>query len=101
MLGDLLATRLVRLTTAYWRAGYYPKAFRKARTIVLPKDKEDMSEPGAYRPIALLNTMGKVIEGILAKRIAHEAEALRLLPEEQMGNRENRSTEAAIQTIVD
>ena len=76
MLRDPLATRLTHLTIACWQAGYYLKVFYKARTIVLPKDKEDMSEPGVYCPIILLNIMRKMIEGILVKRIVYEAEVL-------------------------
>jgi hypothetical protein len=38
--------------------------------------------PAGYRPIALLPTIGKVIEAIVAKRVTEVAEANNLLPEE-------------------
>jgi hypothetical protein len=56
--------------------------------------------PVGYRPIALLPTIGKVIEAIVAKRVTEAAEANNLLPEEQMGNRAYRSTELAIRLVV-
>jgi hypothetical protein len=56
--------------------------------------------PIGYRPIALLPTIGKVIEAIVAKRVTEAAEVNDLLPEEQMGNRAYRSTELAIQLVV-
>jgi hypothetical protein len=56
--------------------------------------------PAGYRPIALLPTIGKVIEAIVAKRVTEAAEANDLLPEEQMGNRAHRSTELAIRLVV-
>jgi hypothetical protein len=56
--------------------------------------------PAGYRPIALLPTIGKVIEAIVAKRVTEVAEANNLLPEEQMGNRAYRSTELVIQLVV-
>jgi hypothetical protein len=64
------------------------------------KTPETYQTPGGYRPIALLPTVGKVIEALVAKRITSAAEAYGLLPAEQMGNREHRSTELAIRLVV-
>jgi hypothetical protein len=56
--------------------------------------------PAGYRPIALLPTIGKVIEAIVAKRVTEAAKANNLLSEEQIGNRAYRSTELAIRLVV-
>ena len=67
-----------------------------ARTIlglVLSKLGKDYSIPKGYRPIALLNTMGKAMEFILAKRMAYLAETYQLLPATRMGDRRLRSYE--------
>jgi hypothetical protein len=100
-LGPPFIDRLTTLLNASWAIGYYPRSFRAARTVVIPKDKAEKDVAGAWRPIALLRTMGKVMETVMAKRIADAAESGRLLPEEQMGNRRNRSCEAALRLIVD
>ena len=50
--------------------------------------------------MALLPTLGKVIEAIVAKRIIEAAEVYRLLPNEQMGNRAHRLIELAIRLAV-
>ena len=77
--------------------GYHPKAFRTAITVVLKKPgKPSYSDPAAYRPIALLNTLGKVLEAIIARRISNLAERYNLLPDEQYGARPGRSTEDAL-----
>ena len=55
---------------------------------------------GGFRPIALLPTIGKVIEAVAARRITTVAEAYGLLLVEQMGNRAYRSTELAIRLVV-
>ena len=55
---------------------------------------------GSYRLIALLPTLEKVIEAIVAKRITEAAEAYSLLPDEQIGNRAHRSTELAIRLVI-
>ena len=44
--------------------------------------KPDYSEPKAYRPIALLDTLRKALEAVISIRIREYAEANRLLLEE-------------------
>jgi hypothetical protein len=71
---------------------------------VLPKPNKttaQKSTPGAWRPISLLNSLGKVVEAALARRILDAAEAENLLPDGQMGNRRNRSTELAVRMVVE
>jgi hypothetical protein len=49
------------LYTTLLAVGYYPQAWRQSTTIVIPKpNKPDYSNPKAYRPIALLNCLGKL-----------------------------------------
>ena len=48
--------------------------------MVLRKSKkEDYTNPGLYRSIALLNTLGKVMEVIVAKRVSRLAKRYSLL----------------------
>ena len=55
--------------------GTLPQRYRESTTIVLRKDgKKDYSLPGSYRPIALENTLVKVVEKALANRIIEAAE---------------------------
>ena len=56
--------------------------------------------PGGYRPIALLPINGKVVEAVVARKVIEAAEAYSLLPTEQIGNREYRSTELAVRLVV-
>lgn len=81
---------------------YHPKAFKKANIIVLKKPrKADYTEAKAYRPIALLDTMGKALETIYANRLSNLAEEHNLLPKEHMGARRKRSTETALELLID
>ena len=76
---------------------YYPRAFYKAITVFIPKEgKKDYSNPSSYRPIALLNTLGKALESIVATRLRDISEKSDLLPKLQFGARPNRSTETAL-----
>ena len=101
--GLLLYDLLAALAIACLRLGWFPDRFKRAKTVVLQKLGKQPAAyrtVGGYRPIALLPTLGKVIEAIVAKRVTEAAEAYGLLLDEQMGNRVHRSTEVAIRLVV-
>ncbi len=52
--------------------GYYPEHFRESIIIILRKleGNRDYTNPKNYRPIRFLNTIGKIIEAIIAARIS-------------------------------
>jgi exonuclease III len=101
-MGEPLVNAMQSLITAVIKLSYFPQRFRSARTIVLRKPrKPDYSDPGAWRPIALLSTIGKLIETLLARRLGALAEQEGLLPDTQMGNRRNRSTDTALDLLLE
>jgi hypothetical protein len=55
----------------------------------------------AYRPIVLLNTLGKVLEKIVACRISALAEEHGLLLTTQIGARPGRSTITALEILTE
>ena len=74
------------------RAGYHPQAWREATIVIIKKNgKPDYSAPKAYRPISLLNCLGKIAEKIMATRLAYMAERHSLLHHLQIGGRPKRS----------
>ncbi|KAG6979819.1 RNA-directed DNA polymerase from mobile element jockey [Fusarium oxysporum f. sp. conglutinans] len=82
--------------------GYYPEHFRQSTTVVLRKPgKDNYTMPKAYSPIALLNTTGRIMEAVIAKRLSYLAETHNLLPDTYMGGRKLRSTEHALHLIID
>ncbi|KAJ6436485.1 hypothetical protein O9K51_10967 [Purpureocillium lavendulum] len=98
---DILAPSLERLFNACLRLRYCPQHFREAITVVLRKQgKDDYTQPKSYRPIALLNTLGKVLEAIIASRLAYLADVHQLLPSRHTGGRKLASTEHAIHFLL-
>ncbi|KAI0998299.1 hypothetical protein K3495_g9897 [Podosphaera aphanis] len=80
--GKTLSKILVDLFNACLTCGYHPKRFKGSTTIVLKKpQKSSYDTPKAYRPIALLNTIGMVLEKLVANRISKAAEDHNILPE--------------------
>src|SRR5579871_389498 len=86
--------------------GYYPQPLRCSTTVALRKpesggEKRDYTQPKSYRPVALLNTIGKILDKILATRIAHLAESNNLLPRYHMGGRASSGCEHAIHLLLE
>ena len=93
---------LKTLFQACWDLSYHPIAFHTAVTVFLRKPgKSDYTNPAAYRPIALLSTLGKVLESVVATRLKDLAETYNLLPDSQYGARPGRSTETALFQITE
>jgi hypothetical protein len=67
---------------------YYPSP---NTALLLTPNKPDYSSVKAYCPIALLNCMGKILEKLMATRLAQMAEAHQLLHPDQIGGRPQRS----------
>ena len=63
-------------------------------------DKDDYTQPKSYRPIALLNTLGKALEAIVANRLAYLADTYHLLPKQHTGGRKLVSTDHAIHLLL-
>ena len=61
--------------------GHHPTSFRQASLCVIQKPgKRDRSSPRAYRLIALLSTLGKGLERLVARRLAREALLRKIIP---------------------
>jgi hypothetical protein len=81
--------------------GYHPVSWRESITAVIRKQgKPDYSNPKAYRPVALLNCLGKVLEKIFATRLSFLAELEDLLHPSQIGGRKQRSAIDAVMSLV-
>jgi hypothetical protein len=95
-----IAPGLAKAITHIFNTGKIPTCLKQSTTVVLRKDKKsDYSLPSSYRPIALENTLAKVVEKILATRMMTEAEERGLIPWNQMGARKQRSTLSALELL--
>ncbi|KAI1004857.1 hypothetical protein K3495_g3360 [Podosphaera aphanis] len=100
--GATLSKDLAELFNACFNLGYHPKGFKESTTIVLRKPQKPKYDTlKAYRPIALLNTMDKLLEKLVANRISKAAEDFNLLPGEQMGAHPTRSTISAVELLTE
>ena len=92
---------LTHLFTASTTVGYFPVAWKHANCIVIPKGgKRDPHAPKSYRPISLLNNVGKVFGKLMAKRIARAAIKVKAISNTQFGAIETRSAIDALFAIT-
>ena len=94
---------ITNLFQACLTLGYHPLEFKKARTIALKKQgkDKDYTKVDSYRPIALLESLGKALERIVASRLSTLAENHSLLPKFQMGARSRRNTITALDLLTE
>ena len=78
--------------------GIFPKEWRSGKLILIEKPGKPNARK-AYRPICLLNTMAKLLEQIINKRLIEEAENKDAFAPTQFGFRKGRSTMDGIQAV--
>ena len=91
---------LTNIYNACLATGYFPKAFKTATTILIPKPQKSTHNPGNYRPISLLDILGKTFERLLNVRLRMHLDFNDLLSSKQFGFRQYSSTEDALSTIT-
>jgi len=97
----ILVPILLRIYNAILLMEEYPDQWRIFTTVVLRKPgKPTYDVPKAYRPIALLNTMGKVLMAIIAEEISNVIEKEGLLPTNHFGGRPGCTTTDAVHLLI-
>lgn len=95
--GLALAQAITSIANSCLQLGLYPSSWKVAQTAILRKpNKPDYADPSAYRPIALLSCLSKVVESVIANRLKVRAEIEHILPQGHYGGRPQRSTEDAL-----
>ena len=80
---------------------YFPSVWKHARNISILKPGKDPALPSSYRPISLLDTIGKLFEKILLSRILSEVSGRGLMRDEQFGFRTKHSTSLQLAHLVE
>ena len=98
---DLLIDRLYFIYNAMVTRRLFYEPWKKFNTIVLRKPgKPKYNVPKAYRPIALINTLVKVLTAVLAEQLMYFAEHHHLLPANHFGGRKGRNATDAVQLLT-
>ena len=98
---NALVDRLYYIYRAILELEEYYEPWRTSITVVLRKPgKPRYDIPKAYRPIALLNTMSKVLTALMANLMSFYTETHQLLPAHHFGGRPGRTTTDAVHLLV-
>ena len=83
---------LLKIYNIMWQKKVFPKIWKQAVVIPLPKPNKNKYEKNNYRPIALTCCTCKLLEKIVNKRLCFYLETNNLLNKHQSGFREICST---------
>src|SRR6266404_2197858 len=98
---DILVTRLWLIFMAIVSKGLYYTPWKTFTTVVLRKPgKPRYDLPKAYRPIALLNTLAKVLTSIITEQLTFYTEKYHLLPQHHYGGRPGHTTTDAMHALI-
>jgi len=87
---------LLDLANACIQVGHWPKHFKDSISVIIPKPgKPSYSTPKSFRPIVLLNTIGKLIEKMISNRLQFDMIKFDLVHPNQVGGVRQSSTEDA------
>ena len=63
-------SKIINIADACINLGHWPKYFKTSSIVVIPKPNKTLyNSPKVFRPIVLLNTLGKLVEKVIAKWI--------------------------------
>ena len=71
-----LGIELLGEVVAALRGGYIPDRWRDMRVVLIPKPARDMTQTKNWRPLNLINCIGKLGEKVVADRIQEEGSSI-------------------------
>lgn len=86
--------------TACLNEGRFPDPWKRQRLVLLLKPGKQPDEPSAFRPLCMLDPLGKAFEAIIVMRLQETLEGPNGLSPLQFGFRRGRSTIDAIQAVM-
>jgi hypothetical protein len=101
-LWPVVGDHILRLYNASLELQHTPRQWKTARIVTLRKPgKADYTIPKVFRPISLLPTISKGLGAAIAARLFFITETYSLLPSNHFGARPRRSTEQALNALVE
>ncbi|MPC76203.1 putative RNA-directed DNA polymerase from transposon X-element [Portunus trituberculatus] len=95
-----IITNITKIFNASLSSGYFPKPLKISNITLIPKPGKDLHLPENYRPISLLEILGKTFEQLINQRLRTHLESNEMLAPQQFGFRSNASTKDALNSII-
>jgi len=86
-------SKIINIADACINLSHWPKYFKVSTTVVIPKpNKSSYDNLKAFRPIVLLNTLGKLVEKVIAERLQFIVASNNFVHPSQLGGLKFKST---------
>ena len=93
---DNCLANIIKIADSCINLGFWPNYFKISTTIVIPKpNKSSYNQPKAFRPIVLLNMLGKLVEKVIAERLQFIVMSNEFIHSSQLGRLKFKSTSDA------
>ena len=100
-LPDNILHNITHIFNCCLAVGYYPKQFKHAHIIFIHKPGTQKHDPLNYRPISLLNTLGKIFGKILNRKLLQFMDHHNIIRDSQHGFRTKRGTSSLIANMYE
>nr|CAH7729394.1 unnamed protein product [Callosobruchus chinensis] len=91
---------ILSLLNELLRKQLFPDLWKRAKVVLLHKGGKPTELPSSYRPICLLDTVGKLFETMIRRRLQNALEECNGLSKYQFGFRTGSCTVDAVQTVM-
>ena len=90
---NICIANIIKIANACIDLGYWPNHFKRSSTVIIPKPNKSLYDSSkSFRPIVLLNTLGKLIEKVIGERIQFHAIANDFIHPSKLGSLKFKST---------
>ena len=90
---DACLSNIINIADACINLGHWPRYFKISTMVVIPKlNKPSYDNPKAFCPIVLLNTLGKLIEKVIAEQLQFTVASNNFIHPSQLGGLKFKST---------
>ena len=94
-------SNIIAITNTCFNLEHQPNHFKNSMTIVIPKpNKTSYDSPKSFRPIVLLNTLGKLIKKVISDRLQFHIISNNFILQSQPGGLKFKSTTDASITLT-
>jgi len=89
-------SQIINIANVCIHLEHWPSHFQQSSTVIIPKlNKQTYDNPKSFRPIVLLNTLGKLIEKVIANRLQFHVIKNDFIHPSQLGGLKFKSTSDA------
>ena len=90
---DVCLSKIINIANACINLGHWPRYFKVSTMVIIPKpNKSSYDNLKAFHPIVFLNTLGKLIEKVIAKRLQFTVASNNFIHPSQLGGLKFKST---------